>query len=344
MASNVSETDPLATSVKKGTAKLEKCLEKHLGRVLDVRKKLPIKNSSLVTDELKKNIPPMRWYVKRRIGTLRVELHEILLDIAVEHEKRRFEPMRKNFEEINGVSRFHVNRGAAILENERKMFISYSSLFIACKACCEVNKGLLRRIDGERLGAKKEGNELELLLKNAIIVFETTSLIMGMIQEFQLKGLQEFQNLKVTVLKELAEAESNSQQNVFKANNPAIPPSQREETIGRHRGLMESAIHVRIQWQRFEDKIISMQQNAAALAQRLPSLALTRDNARVQLDFLELVAVTQMMNQNIRDIEGLTNLELTLAPLSPYDVCRLIGLETASLAGETARSDFADHQ
>jgi hypothetical protein len=75
-----------------------------------------------------------------------------------------------------------------------------------------------------------------------------------------------------------------------------------------------------------------MRQNAGGLAERLPSLALTRDNAKVQLDFLELLAVTQMMHQNIQAIDGLANLELDLAPLNPYDVCRLIGLETAALA------------
>jgi len=68
-------------------------------------------------------------------------------------------------------------------------------------------------------------DELELLLQNAIIVFETTSLLMRMIVEFQLKGFAEFQCLKETIFKELAEAESNSQQTVFNANNPAIPLS-----------------------------------------------------------------------------------------------------------------------
>jgi len=74
-----------------------------------------------------------------------------------------------------------------------------------------------------------------------------------------------------------------------------------------------------------------MQESAGVLAQRLPSLALTRDNAKVQLDFLELLAVTQMMSQNIQAIDGLANLELPLAPLSPDDVCRLIGLDSAAL-------------
>lgn len=332
MTNNKPDTDPLAVAVKKGTVKLEKCLNKHLDRVTDVRKGIAVKNSGLVSDELTKHIPTLRWYVKGRIGKLRSELQDILWEIATEHEKCRFEPLKKDFAEINGVSKFNLDRGAAILENERQMFISYHSLFFACKVCSEVNRSLLKKIENERYGGTKGGNELELLLKNAIIVYETTSLIIGMIQEFQLKGLQEFQTLRDTVFKELAEAEGNSQCNVGRANNPAIPASQREETILRHRNLMESAMYVRVQWQRFEDQIMSMQQNAAAIAQKLPSLALTRDNAKVQLDFLELVAVTQMMDQNIRAIEGLASLELTLAPLSPYDICRLLGLETASIA------------
>lgn len=338
------KTDALATASHKGADRMFKCLDKHLGRVRDVRKGVSVKNSVLVSDELAKHIPAYRWYVRGKVKNLQAELQEILWEMASEHEKNRFEPLRKHFEEMNGVSKHQVDRGKAVLDNERQMFISYHSLFIACKACTEVNRKLLDRIASERTGGNKEGKELELLLQNAIVVFETTSLIIGMIQQFQLQGLQEFKTLRDTVFRELADAESNSEMNVCTANNPEIPPSQREETIFRHRNLMESAMHVRIQWQRLEDQIMSIQQNVAALASRIPSLKLTRDNAKVQLDFLELVAVTQMMNQNIQAIEGMADLELNLAPLSPYDVCRLIGLNTAALVPSRSAPDLHNNR
>lgn len=331
MAQNNAQVDSSALAIKQGVMKIENRLEQHLGRVLGVRKGTPVKNSSLVSDELTKHISPLRWHVRSKVANLRSELKEILWEIASEHEKRRFAPLQKDFEKINGVSKRHLERGTAILENEQQMFISYHSLFFACKACSEVNKNMLGQIESERIGVKKDGNELELLLKNAIIVFEVTSLIVDMIQQFKLNGLQEFQSLRDTVFKELTEVEINSQRNVSQANHPGIPPHQKEETISRDRELKESAKLVRMQWQNFDNQIKSMQQSAGVLAQRLPSLSLTRDNAKVQLDFLELLAVTQMMNQNIQAIEGLANLELPLAPLSPYDVCRLIGLDSAAL-------------
>jgi hypothetical protein len=332
MAKHSEKVDPLESDIKKGVMKLEKLLGEHLGRVLKIRKGIAVKNSTLVSEELSKHIPSLRWHVKGKVQNIRSELKAVLWGMASEHEKRRFDPLRKDFEKMNGVSKLHLERGTAILENERQMFISYHSLFFACRACSEVNKELLGRIQNERFGTQKDGVELELLLKNAIIVFEVTSLIIDMIQKFQLLGLKEFNSLRDTVFKDLIEAETNSQRNVAQADHPAIPEHQRGETRLRHQNLKESAKLVRIQWQRFEEKILGMQQNAGSLAQRLPSLALTRDNAKVQLDFLELVAVTQMMNQNIQAIEGLATLELDLAPLSPFDVCRLIGLETAPLA------------
>jgi hypothetical protein len=326
------QVESSASAIKNGAIKIEKRLDQHIGQVLDIRKAIDVKNSSLVSDELTKHIPAFRWQIKRKVSSLRTELKQILWEIASDHEKRRFDPLRKEFEKVNGVSKRHLERGHAILESEQQMFISYHSVFFACRACSEVNKSILRRIEDERLKEKKDGNELELLLKNAVIVFEVTSLIIEMIEQFQLKGLKEFQLLRDTVFKELAEAETNSQRNVNQANHPSIPPHQKEDTIQRDRNLKESANLVRLQWRRFEDQIYRMRQNSGALAERLPSLALTRDNAKVQLDFLELLAVTQMMHQNIRAIDGLANLELDLATLNPYDVCRLIGLETAALA------------
>jgi hypothetical protein len=332
MALNDVKADTLEFDIKKGALKIEKRLDQHLGQVLEIRKGITVKNTSLVTDELTKHIPALRWYVRGKVANLRSELKGILWEIASENEKRRFDPLRKDFEKLNGVSKRHLERGYSILESEQQMFISYHSVYFACRACSEVNKAILSRIESERLLQKKDGIELELLLKNAIIVFEVTSLIIEMIEQFQLKGHKEFQSLRDTVFKELAEAETNSQRNVIQANHPAIPPHQKEDTILRDRNLKESANLVRLQWRRFEDQIYRMLQNAGSLAERLPSLALTRDNAKVQLDFLELLAVTQMMNQNIQAIEGLANLELELAPLNPHDVCRLIGLETAALA------------
>lgn len=328
------QTAVLSTAATKGAVRMEKCLNKHLGRVLNVRKGVSVKNSRLVSDELIKYIPTIRWYVRGKVKALRSELRDILWEIATEHEQNRFDPVRKNFESVNGLSKYHRDRGTKIVETERQMFISYDSLFIACKACSEVNRKLLDRIASIKVDGRNEGKELDLLLQNAIVVFETSSLIIGMVEHFQLQGLLEFKGLRETVFRELAEAETKSQRNVSLARQPGIPHSQWEETISRHRNLVESAIHIRNQWQRFEDQILRMQQNVATLANRIPSLKLTRENAKVQLDFLELVAVTQMMNQNIRAIEGVADLELTLAPLSPYDVCRLIGLETAAFVSD----------
>lgn len=332
MAKKDVNADSTESDVKKSVVRIEKRLEQHLGRVLEIRKDVSIKNSNLVTDELTKHIPAFRWHVKNKVSNLRSELKEIIWDVASEHEKRNFDPLRKDFEKLNGVSKRHLERGISILESEQQMFISYHSVFFACKACSEVNKVMFARINNERLSTNNEGTELELLLKNAVIVFEVTSLIIEIIEQFKLKGLEKFQALRDIVFKELAEAEINSQRNVVQANHPAIPSHQKEETILRDRNLKENANLVRLQWRRFEDQIYRMRQNAGSLAERLPSLALTRDNAKVQLDFLELLAVTQMMNQNIQVIDGLANLELDLAQLNPYDVCRLIGLETLPLA------------
>lgn len=285
MAKNETKADSLDSAIKKGATKLQKRLDQHLNQVFDVRKKVAVKNSGLVTDDLTKHIPAMRWYVKKRVANLRTELREIIWEIATGHELRRFEPLRKDFETLNGVSKRHLDRGTAILDSEQQMFISYHSVFLACKACSEVNKSMLSQIAKLRHDNSKDGNELELLLKNAIIVFEVTSLIIDMIQNFRLKGLEEFQSLRDLVFMELAEAESNSQLNVQKANHPAIPLQQREETIIRDRNLKESANLVRLQWRMFEDQIYRMRQNAGSLADNLPSLALTRDNAKGTCEF-----------------------------------------------------------
>jgi len=332
MTINDEKAEPIESDIKKGAKKLEKRLEQHLCRVLEIRKGIAIKNSSLVTEELTKHIPALHWNIKRKVANLRSDLKGIIWEIATEHERRNFDPLRKDFEKMNGVSKRHLERGHAILESEQQMFTSYHSVFFACKACSEVNKAILARVENERLVGKSAGIEITLLLKNALIVFEITSIIIEIITQFQLKGLKEFQLLRDTVFRELAEAESDSQRNVIQANHPAIPSNQKEETILRDQNLKESTNLVRIQWRHFEDQIYQMRQNTGSLAERLPSLALTRDNAKVQLDFLELIAVTQMMNQNIKAIDGLANLQLDLAPLNPYDVCRLIGLETLPIA------------
>lgn len=327
MKNDPGQNDRLDPVVAKGVARLKGRLDKHLGQVLDVRKEIAVKDSSLITDELTNHIPTMWWNVKKGVANLRSELKAIIWEIAAEHEKKRFDPIRQDFARKTGVGRRQLERGGAVLESEQQMYISYHSLFLACKVCSAVNKTLLAEIEAKP-GGRNEGAELLLYLKNAIIVFEVTSLIIDMIQQFQLKGRKEFQSLRDIVFKELAETETNSGRNVLQAGQSGIPSWQKEETMTRDRNLKEGTKILRQQWMRLEDQIYRMRQSVGSLSERLPSLKLTRDNAKVQLDFLELIAVTQMMNQNIQAIEGMANLELELAPLTSYDVCRLIGLES----------------
>jgi len=314
--------------IKTGTEKIAGILDDHIDRVLHVRKNVAVKDSSLVSDSLADKIPLLRWHTRMKVASLREDLIDRITQIATDYEEDRFNKMEQALRQNKNLNRLQMDRGKAVIDIEKKLFVSYNALVFAFRICASYNDTILGRIASASL---KPDEELELLLKNALIVYEISSMIITMITEFQLHGEANFRVLHKEVLKELGDRERVAADLVAAAHaSPDISPELRTEAARRERAMKENTAVVRNEWSKLQAMIASFRSSVEALKQdrNIAGLRLSRDMAKNQLDFLEIVSVTRVLKQNFTTMQDMVNINLSLANLEPADIGRLIGDET----------------
>jgi hypothetical protein len=82
-------------------------------------------------------------------------------------------------------------RANALVHAEKRMHISYQALRIAVEYFSELNENLLASIDRERSTAR----EANLVLGNAITVFELTEFVIRYVERFRLDGHDDIHRL-----------------------------------------------------------------------------------------------------------------------------------------------------
>lgn len=331
-ADNSTMNDKLNTLAKRGAKQLHSALNQHLARVIGLRKDIAVKDSQLVSDDLGRRVPLLRWHVRMKVNSLRSDMREIIREIANTYESERFDELASTLKQNKDLNRLQSERGCSVLATERKLFISYNSLFFACRICAQLNDALIRDIDTVNCQSMNRKVEMELLLRNALMVYEISSLMIEMISGFQLDGEAEFMKLQADVFKELEESEEFAHRIVLEASgSPLICESKRREAVRREQAMTSNAGIIRDEWRKFGLAIDTMRAAAAALKihRNMAELRLTRDMAKNQLDVLELVSVTQIMRDNFQAICEMVSIDLKLAPLNSGDIWRLIGAEAS---------------
>jgi hypothetical protein len=314
--------------VKTGTEKIAGILDDHIDRVLHLRKNVAVKDSSLVSDSLADKIPLLRWHTRMKVASLRADLIDKITEIASDYEEDRFKKIEQTLKQNKNLNRLQMDRGKAVIDIEKKLFVSYNALVFAFRICANYNDTILNRIASASL---KPDEELELLLKNALIVYEISSMIITMITEFQLHGEANFKALHKEVLKELSDRERVAAGLVATAHASSdISAELRTEATRRERAMKENTAVLRGEWSKFQAMIASFRSSVEALKQdrNIAELRLSRDMAKNQLDFLEIVSVTRVLKQNFTTMQDMINVNLSLANLEPADIGRLIGDET----------------
>jgi hypothetical protein len=83
------------------------------------------------------------------------------------------------------------------------------------------------------------------------------------------------------------------------------------------------------EWERYVEDMRQFRGRLNAVRERIPTLEVIRENARVQLDVLELVSMLRFLRQNTGAVQSAveTLQGFGLAPLTPSRVRRLLGLQ-----------------
>jgi hypothetical protein len=189
-----------------------------------------------------------------------------------------------------------------------------------------MNDMILRRIAASERSDDRT-TERNLVLANAILVYELTDYVIQYVEHFQLEGVEEILQIQRSELKKLSELQKH-QSHLRKRARASSTPDFRDTTLASIDALEDSMNVIRQEWESYTDEVKEMQSRVGPIAQRLHDLKVLRDLAGMQIRVFEAAAAVGILKRNILALEdAMKGLEkLQLASLTPDRVRRLFYL------------------
>lgn len=316
--------------IRAGTSAIQKIVQKHLSLVKEVRAKFPLDGVDLLSSNLKEK-NNIVGDVSAEVGRLSDKVKVVIEEVASTIESGNYKPSEESIKNMS-LGFNERERANKLLAADKDRLISCQSLNVAIEIFSELNQVIKQQIeDSEKAGdIQKERN---LLLCNAILIYELTDFLINYIKNFRVKGIDvvkktynESQQRIATIKAELEELKQMAQ-----ADN--VNPMTRDSTLADV-AMREKAIElVCIEWDKYMDQVQGTQEDINKLSKsNIPTLNVIRANAKSQINVLELVAVLQIVNNSLGALQqALETLEgMDLVSLSQERVCRLLGIDKSS--------------
>ena len=311
--------------LNKGSMLVEHELETQVQEVIDVRKEYPLKNTEILSGEIiTKDIPKA---IKKKVIAHQENLRKIIYATAQYIEENRFDDIDKAIKDID-LSKLEVNKIQNLVNAQKKINYSFQTLDAGVEIFSRVNQNLLDKIKNNDFEANQDGKmkKTGAYLANAVLVFELTSFIIQHLNNFNLIGIDDVEAIEKSVLVDLENAEKDDE----KLKKDAINASNidiKDNILKAIEGRDEVREVVRKKWKSFNEKIKSIENGVGKSLQMVEELKLVRDNARNQLDTLQIIATIQALEKNLEVFEGLAFMKkIELSPLNAKEASDLLGL------------------
>ena len=294
----------------------------HMTELMEVRSSYPIEDTDLLSSRIT-HINEIPQETKENIGLFHKRINEIIRTVALRIESKKYNASE---EELKNMSLSYKDRESAgkLLNADKDIHISFQALRISVELFSELNQMIIEKIE-ESTRPHQQSN---LILSNAILVYELTDFVISYLENFTLNGAEEINNLHEVAKKKIKSFKVQQKELEERANAPEIDPMIKNQTLkdiemrGRSIGVLEK------EWKNYVQSIVTLGNEIKIINKKIPTLELIRENAKTQIILIEAVAMLQVLKQNISAIESsiLTLEKIELVTLSPNRVRRLLGI------------------
>jgi hypothetical protein len=314
-------TDRVAQSKRlAGIRVINQTLGEHIRRVSDIRSYHLMDNSSLLSSNISRarDVPVE---VRDQVASLHGRIRQIIGQVAWSIETGHYQDTEGSVQNLPG--RGERERAARLIQADKAICVSYETLRLTVDYFSELNGQVLEQTERE-ISPQRQS---QMMFGNAIMIYELADFMIGFIRGFSPGGLIELEALHEETLERIRRARDEKKSQEMRARQDDIEASVRASVLDNLRQT-DSALEVLQQeWQSYVAQTRQLHERIAEVKNKIPTLELIRDNARLQLDVLELVAMLRFLRQNdeavraaIRTLHG-----LRLVPLTPDRVRRLLG-------------------
>lgn len=306
-----------------GTEAVTYLVDRHLTTLLNVRSQHAVNDLDLLSARIQGfSIIPLA--AREQIARFHASIRTIIREVASRIEEKRFQSALASVETMQ-LSLVDRQRASRLLEADKKVHVSYQALKITVELFRDLNQMIVEKIEGR---ASSPLSETNLILGNAILVYELTDFVISYIQSFSVDGIREILLLHEDAKRKIAELRENQQALGEKAQGAAIASAVREQILADIQTRERSIELLEAEWRSYVEAVGLLQVEFEKIRGSIPTLELIRENAKIQIDLIETVAMLQILKQNIGTMKAtiLTLESMKLVSLSPNRVRRLLGI------------------
>lgn len=294
-------------------------LEQHVGKVLAIRSQYDLNDVDLLSGNIARERDLPRQ-VRDEVTGLHQRIRAVIEQIAFQIEQGRYEEVEQAVAGLSGFA--ERDRAQRLIQADKQVQIAYDALRLTVEYFSQLNKSVLARIERETSADKQS----TMMFGNAVMIYELTDFVIGYIEAFTVSNdLEKFQ---VEAKKRIQH--TRDQQNVLAEMVGAadVEPLVRDQTLEDIRSREAAFDELEKEWDTYLGEVGQLRVKVDEVRGKVPTLAIIRENARIQIMTLQLVAMLRFLKQNSDSIKGAVDTlqGFRLAPLSSSRVRRLVGV------------------
>lgn len=312
--------DPLDEPRRAGGIRaVAQTLDSHIERIAKIRANYRISDSDLLSSNISRatDVPAQ---LRAEVSALHVRIRQIIEQVASSIEGEKYQDTESLAQGLAG--RSERERAIRLVRADKDIHVSYETLRLTVSFFSELNSEVLSRIEREPSGER----ETQMMFGNGIMIYELADFVIGFIENFAPGGFHELEDLHRETLRRIEKTLNDQERLIASAHRDGIEPEVREGILTDARNREQALNVFREEWDRYVAETKQFYGSVKDVQQKIPTLGLIRENARVQLDVLEMVSMLRFLKQNADAVRATVDAlkGFRLAPLTTARVRRLL--------------------
>jgi hypothetical protein len=250
-------------------------------------------------------------------------MRRVIVGVASLIEDRKY----KSAEEAIGQMQLAYvdrQRAIALVQADKRLHISYQALKTTIEFFANLNQVIIAKISM----TPSPQMETEMVLGNAILVYELTDFVISYIEGFAVDGVADIVQLHEETKRKITDIRRQQTSLEQLVKSEAIDAAVRDQTLEDIASRAKSLNLLEQEWHVYIDSIQALDAEIGSIRRKISTLEVIRENARIQIELIQAVAMLQFLKKNIGTIEAtvLTLERIKLVSLSPNRVRRLLGI------------------
>ncbi|WP_045212260.1 hypothetical protein [Desulfonatronovibrio magnus] len=305
-----------------GTELIKNELISQIDYLTDTQKKTELKNIEILSDNLVAS-EHINSEIKNKVLDYSANVEKIIYATAFYIEEDQYKSIDDKIAKLD-LSKFDKNRIENLILAQKKLSGSFQTLTVVIDVFKQINEDILDQIN-DASAANESNNQLKLYFKNAVLVYELTNFAANFLNKFGLQGIDDFKTIRKEVFEDLEQGERKDLE--LEKSLDEAPESLRLNTLDDINYRKEARTKVKERWKKIGQEISKLNERAKEAQKLVAHLEIIRQNAANQIDVLNLIATTKVVESTISAIKGVADISnFRLAPLDGNRACELLGI------------------